>query len=60
LVGGYAVALHGAVRGTVDIDTVIQLKQNAFNNAEQAFKKLGLQPRLAVSADDVFLFRIDI
>lgn len=57
LVGGYAVALHGAVRGTVDIDIVIPLKQMAFNNAEQALKTLGLQPRLPVSADDVFLFR---
>lgn len=57
LVGGYAVALHGAVRGTVDVDIVIQLKQNAFNKAEQALMELGLQPRLPVSADDVFLFR---
>lgn len=24
LVGGYAVALHGAVRGTVDVDFVIE------------------------------------
>ena len=24
VVGGYAVALHGAVRGTVDVDVVIQ------------------------------------
>ncbi len=57
LVGGYAVALHGAVRGTVDVDIVIQLKQSAFNKAEQALMELGLQPRLPVSADDVFLFR---
>ncbi len=57
LVGGYAVALHGAVRGTVDVDIVIQLTQNAFNKAEQALVELGLQPRLPVSADDVFLFR---
>jgi len=57
LVGGYAVALHGAVRGTVDIDIVIPLTQNAFNKTEQALKALGLQPRLPVSADEVFLFR---
>lgn len=57
LVGGYAVALHGAVRGTVDIDIVIPLTQSAFNKTEQALKALGLQPRLPVSADEVFLFR---
>lgn len=57
LVGSYAVALHGAVRGTVDVDIVIPLKQSAFNKAEQAFTEIGLQPRLPVSADDVFLFR---
>ncbi|NOX93109.1 MAG: nucleotidyltransferase family protein [Gammaproteobacteria bacterium] len=57
LVGGYAVALHGAVRGTVDVDIVIQLRQSVFNKAEQALIELGLQPRLPVSADDVFLFR---
>ncbi len=57
LVGGYAVALHGAVRGTVDVDIVIQLTQDAFNKAERALMELGLQPRLPVSADDVFLFR---
>ena len=57
LVGGYAVALHGAVRGTVDIDIVIPLTQSAFNNIEQALKDLGLQSRLPVSADDVFLYR---
>ncbi len=45
------------VRGTVDVDIVIQLKQSAFNKAEQALMELGLQPRLPVSADDVFLFR---
>lgn len=57
LVGGYAVALHGAVRGTVDIDIVIPLKQSAFTKAEQALTEIGLQPRLPVSANEVFLFR---
>lgn len=57
LVGGYAVALHGAVRGTVDIDIVIQRNPKAFKNAEQALKEIGLQPRLPVSADEVFHFR---
>jgi hypothetical protein len=57
LVGGYAVALHGAVRGTVDIDIVIKRDQSAFSQAEQALKSMGLKPRLPVTADEVFLFR---
>ena len=57
IVGGYAVALHGAVRGTVDVDIVITLKQSAFLKVEQALTALGLQSRLPVSAKDVFLFR---
>lgn len=57
LVGGYAVALHGAIRGTVDIDLVIKLDKSQFQNAEQAMSSIGLQPRLPVSAADVFNFR---
>lgn len=57
LVGGYAVALHGVVRGTVDIDLVIGLQMGQFAAAEQAMGEVGLQPRLPVSAEDVFTFR---
>jgi hypothetical protein len=55
--GGYAVALHGAVRGTVDVDIVIGLKKKDFLAAENALKGLGLVPRLPVTAADVFDFR---
>lgn len=57
IAGGYAVALHGAVRGTVDVDLVIRLEEASFAKAEAAFKGLGLQPRLPVSAAEVFRFR---
>ena len=57
LVGGYAVALHGAVRGTHDVDIVIQLTQANFNKAEQALTSIGLRPRLPVTAADVFTYR---
>ena len=57
LVGGYAVALHGAVRGTVDIDFVIALNQRSYRQAEKALISIGLKSRLPVSADDVFNFR---
>lgn len=59
VVGGYAVALHGAVRGTVDLDLVIQLTEESFLKSEIAFKKLGLQSRLPVDAKQVFQFRED-
>ena len=57
LVGGYAVALHGVVRGTVDIDVVIGLQKAQFSAAEQALTDIGLQSRLPVSAEEVFDFR---
>jgi hypothetical protein len=57
IAGGYAVALHGAVRGTVDVDLVIHLEEAAFDKAERALKGIGLQPRLPVTAAEVFRFR---
>jgi predicted nucleotidyltransferase len=57
LVGGYAVALHGVIRGTVDIDVVIALQKGQFTAAEKAMEAIGLQPRLPVSAAEVFEFR---
>jgi hypothetical protein len=57
LVGGFAVALHGAVRGTVDVDLVIGLRETAFQRTEKALNELGLQSRLPVTASEVFRFR---
>jgi hypothetical protein len=57
LVGGYAVALHGAVRGTVDVDIVITLNRATFKRAERALLEIGLEPRLPVTAEEVFSFR---
>lgn len=55
--GGYAVALHGAVRGTVDVDLIIRLRKKDFVETEGALKSLGLVPRLPVTAAEVFQFR---
>lgn len=60
LIGGYAVAMHGAVRGTVDIDLVIALDKAQYIALEQAMNQLGLISRLPVSAHEVFQFREDI
>ena len=57
VVGGYALALHGAVRSTVDLDFVIQLKEKAFLELEGVFEKLGFESRLPVRAEQVFRFR---
>jgi len=57
LAGGYAVALHGAVRGTVDVDLVIRLQKADFVSAEAALKGIGLTPRLPVTAEEIFQFR---
>ncbi len=57
IAGGYAVALHGAVRGTADIDLVIALDKENFTRAEAALKAQGLSPRLPVTAENVFQFR---
>ena len=57
LVGGYAVALHGAVRGTMDIDIVLSWELAALRKAARALESIGLESRLPVTAEDVFQFR---
>jgi hypothetical protein len=55
--GGYAVALHGAVRGTVDVDIVITTSADSYIKTEKTLLSLGLSGRLPVNAEDVFRFR---
>ncbi len=57
LVGGYAVALHGVIRGTVDLDFVIALEQKQFESLEKSMQSIGLKPRLPITAEEVFQFR---
>lgn len=57
LVGGHAVALHGAVRGTIDIDICIAFSKKDFEAFARVAAGLGLQSRLPVTAQDVFQFR---
>ncbi len=57
IVGGYAVALHGAIRGTIDIDAVIEHAEEQFERCEQALRDMGFVPRLPVTAKEVFQFR---
>jgi hypothetical protein len=57
VVGGHAVALHGAVRGTVDIDYVIRWSLKNLVSVEEALNSIGLQSRLPISADDIYHYR---
>lgn len=57
LVGGYAVALHGAVRGTVDVDVIVAWDARSLRAAEKALREIGLVSRLPITADEVFRFR---
>lgn len=55
--GGHAVALHGATRGTLDVDVVLALSKENFVAAEKALASIGLTSRLPVDAAEVFAFR---
>ncbi len=57
VVGGYALALHGLVRATMDVDLVLCLKQEDFVKAEQALSALGLRSRLPLKAEEVIQMR---
>ena len=57
VVGGYAVALHGAVRGTVDVDLVLPWTERMLVLAEAALNGIGLVSALPVSAGEVYAFR---
>ncbi len=57
IVGGYAVALHGAIRGTVDVDVAIQWSFKNLQNTENAFKQIGLVSLIPITAETLFHFR---
>ena len=57
IAGGWAVALHGAVRGTVNIDVALVLNLKNLKLAEAALQSMGLVSRLPVTPDDLIGFR---
>lgn len=57
IVGGLAVALHGYVRVTMDIDVVIQISDKNFASCEQALKELGFESKIPVTAKEIAKFR---
>jgi len=59
VVGGYAVALHGAVRGTLDLDLVIKQSKRSYIQVAEALAELGFISKLPVTAEEVFNFRLE-
>jgi len=57
IVGGYALALHGIVRATVDVDLVLQLNKSNFELAEKALNQIGLMSRIPVRANEIISMR---
>lgn len=59
LVGGYALALHGLVRATMDVDLVIRLTLKDYELAEKCLKNIGLTSRLPIRAADIIQMRTE-
>lgn len=57
LVGGYALALHGIVRATMDIDIVIKMNKSQVKLAVETLNKLGLTSRIPINSDELVEFR---
>ncbi|MBP9837642.1 MAG: nucleotidyltransferase [Proteobacteria bacterium] len=57
IVGGYAVSLHGATRGTLDIDLIIPQEKKYYLLVEKALSSINLHSRLPVTATEVFTYR---
>lgn len=54
VVGGYAVALHGAVRGTVDLDLVLSWNHENLDKAVSTLQSLGFISRIPIDSATVF------
>lgn len=57
IVGGYAMALHGLIRATMDVDLVISMTKKDLKLCQQAFLEIGLKSKLPINSDDVYRFR---
>ncbi|MCF6317895.1 MAG: hypothetical protein L3J83_01240 [Proteobacteria bacterium] len=57
IVGGQAVGIHGAVRGTMDVDLILKWSLKTLEKTEAVMKSMGLESRLPISAKDVYYFK---
>ena len=54
VVGGHAVAIHGAIRGTLDVDIIIKWSKTNLEAFEKAMNEIGLVSRTPINAADLF------
>ncbi|NCS93440.1 MAG: hypothetical protein GW761_06525 [Leptospira sp.] len=54
VVGGYAVALHGAIRGTIDLDIITELTIYNFIKIEELLLSIGMKSALPINARKIF------
>lgn len=57
IVGGYAVSLHGASRGTMDIDIAIEWNLENLKNTEKALKSLRLTSLLPINSEQLYHYK---
>ena len=57
IVGGYAVALHGALRGTIDVDIIIKWTLKNLESIEKVLNEMGLVSLLPIDSNSLFHFR---
>ncbi|HMV44764.1 MAG TPA: hypothetical protein PK079_18480 [Leptospiraceae bacterium] len=48
IAGGFAVALHGAVRGTIDVDIVLDLNEKNLTLCESILKSMGFVSKIPI------------
>ncbi|MBC6415936.1 MAG: hypothetical protein GDA46_06055 [Bdellovibrionales bacterium] len=59
LIGAYALAFHGIVRATMDVDIAISLTSQELKNTEKALQSINLTSRLPLNAKELAMFRKD-
>jgi len=54
IVGGYAVAIHGVARGTLDMDIVTEISEDNLIKIEKLLQSLDYKAQIPNSASDIF------
>ena len=57
IVGGHAVALHGAIRGTIDIDFITRWNLKNLILIKEALHEIGLSAKLPITPEELFDFK---
>jgi len=60
VVGRVAMGLHGALRGTRDLDLILRWEVGQFRACQTALESLGLRCRQPLEAEEVFEFRHEL